>query len=64
MKSVDLERAFIDIGYTWVDESSVPRRTLEGFVFDPTTVVHVSSNDNGEDDADRISVIDENQGLT
>lgn len=64
LKSVDLKRAFIDIGYTWVDESPVSLRTLGGFIFDPTTVVSLPSNEDGEEDADGISVIDVNQGLT
>ena len=64
LKSVNLERAFMDIGYTWVDESPVSIRTLGGFVFDPTTVISSPSSDDDEEDADDISVINVNQHLT
>lgn len=38
VKNFDFERAFMEIGYTWVDNSPISPRTLPGFVFDPTTV--------------------------
>ncbi|CAF4908274.1 unnamed protein product, partial [Rotaria sp. Silwood2] len=44
-KSIDFERAFLDIGYTWVDESPVSIRTLKGFIFDPSTVTSSTFND-------------------
>ncbi|CAF4412962.1 unnamed protein product [Rotaria sp. Silwood2] len=44
-KRIDFERAFLDIGYTWVDESPVSIRTLKGFIFDPSTVTSSTFND-------------------
>ena len=38
----------MDIGYTWVDESPVSLRTLEGFVCDPTTVISLLSSHDDE----------------
>ncbi|CAF1523278.1 unnamed protein product [Rotaria sordida] len=50
-KSFDLERAFLDIGYTWIDESPVSIRTLPGFIFDPSTVtISTTNNDNNEEE--------------
>ena len=65
MKSVNFERAFMDIGYTWVDESPVSIRTLGGFVFDPTTVTSLARSDDDDDEKDdEISLANENQRLT
>ena len=50
-KSFDFERAFLDIGYTWIDESPVSIRTLPGFLFDPSTVtISTTNNDNNEEE--------------
>ncbi len=48
-KSVDFERAFLDIGYTWVDESPFSIRTLPGFIFDPSTVTFPTINVDDEE---------------
>lgn len=45
VQSVDFERAFKDIGYTWTDESPFSPRPLTGYVFDPTTVDDFKSDD-------------------
>ena len=55
MKTVDFERAFMQIGYTWVDDSLVSPRTLPGFVFDPTTVKF--STDSGEKEEEEIEEV-------
>ena len=55
-QSVDFERAFLDIGYTWVDDSPISLRTLPGYIFDPTTVSTQSSIDGENDDDDESSV--------
>ena len=54
-QSADFERAFLDIGYTWVDDFPISLRTLPGFIFDPTRVSTQSSID-GENDDDGSSV--------
>ncbi|CAM2725583.1 unnamed protein product, partial [Rotaria socialis] len=41
--SIVFERAFVDIGYTWIDESPVSIRTLQGFLFGPSTVTSVTT---------------------
>jgi hypothetical protein len=48
--SVDFERAFLDIGYTWIDESPVSIRTLPGFIFDPSTITSSTINDDNEEE--------------
>lgn len=54
--SVDFERAFLDIGYTWTDESPVTIRTLPGFIFDPSTVtsfiINLNDNDNNNEETE------------
>jgi len=45
VKSVDFERAFKDIGYTWTDESPFSPRPLTGYVFDPATIDYSKIND-------------------
>ncbi|CAF1428919.1 unnamed protein product [Rotaria sordida] len=49
-KSFDFERAFLDIGYTWIDESPVSIRTLPGFLFDPSTVTISTTNNNNNEE--------------
>jgi hypothetical protein len=34
-KSIDLNKGFTDIGYTWKDNAMVSPRTLPGYVYDP-----------------------------
>ncbi|CAM4839371.1 unnamed protein product, partial [Rotaria magnacalcarata] len=52
--TIDLERAFLDIGYTWVDDSPVSIRTLSGFVFDSSTITSMIVNyDNGDDGGEK-----------
>ncbi|CAF0941578.1 unnamed protein product [Rotaria sordida] len=60
-KSIDFERAFLDIGYIWVDQSPVSIRTLPGFIFDPSTVTSSTTNDDNnketeEDDETHLMV--------
>ena len=59
-----MERAFIDIGYTWVDESPLSIRTLDEFVFDPTTVISMANSNDDKTDDDVGSLINESQRLT
>ncbi|CAF4740064.1 unnamed protein product, partial [Rotaria sp. Silwood2] len=49
-KSFDFERAFLDIGYTWVNESPFSIRTLPGFIFDPSTVTTLTTNDDNNEE--------------
>ncbi|CAF4384638.1 unnamed protein product, partial [Rotaria sp. Silwood2] len=56
-KSFDFERAFLDIGYTWVNESPFSIRTLPGFIFDPSTVTTLTTNDDNNEEEE----YDENQ---
>ena len=56
LQSVDLRKAFPDIGYTWSDASLIYLRTLPGFCFDPSTVdltVTSSSQNDAEDKIER-----------
>lgn len=56
-KSVDFQRAFMDIGYTWIDNSPISLRTLPGFVFDPTTVISSTTNNDENEEIEEITVI-------
>ncbi len=47
--NVDFEGTFLDIGYTWLDETPVSIRTLLGFTFDPSTVTSLVINDDNEE---------------
>lgn len=42
LASVDLKKAFLDLGYIWFDNSSVHPRTLPGYSFDPLTIDYLS----------------------
>ncbi|CAF1178939.1 unnamed protein product [Rotaria sordida] len=60
-KSIDFERAFLGIGYIWVDQSPVSIRTLPGFIFDPSIVTSSTTNDDNnketeEDDENQLMV--------
>ena len=54
LKSVDLKKAFQDIGYTWNDASPIYLRTLPGFCFDPSTVDLTVTSSLQNDDEDKI----------
>ena len=60
MKSVDFERAFKDIGYTWTDESPFSPRPLTGYVFEPVTVDYLKSDDS----KNNVVVINANARIT
>jgi hypothetical protein len=50
LKNIDFEKYFQDLGYIWVDDSSVSPRTMPGYTFDPRSVDYPSStNDNDEE---------------
>ncbi|CAF3267855.1 unnamed protein product [Rotaria sp. Silwood2] len=67
-KSIDFERAFLDIGYTWVDESPVSIRTLKGFIFDPSTVTSSTFNDDENEEKEEYNAkkttVEEKKELT
>ena len=51
LKSIDFEKSFQDLGYTWVDDSVVSPRTMPGFSFDPISVDYpISTSDNNDND--------------
>ena len=57
MKSVDVAKAFHDIGYTWNDASPIPLRSIPGYTFDPISNEHLSSMDDEDDDDDYIEKV-------
>ncbi|CAF2085496.1 unnamed protein product [Rotaria magnacalcarata] len=63
--SIDFERAFFDIGYTWIDESPVSIRTLQGFLFDPSTVtssiIDVDDREEQEECREKKKMVEENK---
>lgn len=62
--SVDFERAFFDIGYTWLDDSPITIRTLPGFVFDPSKVTSsMVIDDEQEENDDKRTANDEYNDL-
>jgi hypothetical protein len=44
LSSIDMKRAFIDVGYIWTDNSLVQPRSLPGYSFDPVTIDYPSTN--------------------
>ena len=50
LKSVDVAKAFHDIGYTWKDASPISFRSMPDYTFDPTSNEHLSSMDDEYDD--------------
>ncbi|CAF0891787.1 unnamed protein product [Adineta steineri] len=44
LTSIDMKRAFINLGYTWSDNSPVQPRNLPGYSFDPDTIDYPSTN--------------------
>lgn len=59
LKSVDVAKAFHDIGYTWTDDSPVSLRSMPGYTFDPTAADCLSSMDDDYDKDDRIDIVAE-----
>ena len=57
LKSVDIAKAFHDIGYTWTDDSPVSLRSLPGYTFDPRAVDCLSSMHDDYDKDDRIDIV-------
>ncbi|CAF4839348.1 unnamed protein product, partial [Rotaria socialis] len=57
--------AFFDIGYTWIDESPVSIRTLQGFLFDPSTVTSsitdVDDREEQEECREKKKMVEENK---
>ena len=56
LKSIDFEKSFRDLGYTWIDDSIVSPRTLPGFTFDPSCV-DLPSSANDDDEENRIDKV-------
>ena len=54
LKSVDMKKAFDDIGYTWKDSSPTYLRTLPGFCFDPSIVDLTVASPSQNKDEDKI----------
>ncbi|CAF1109328.1 unnamed protein product [Adineta steineri] len=44
LTSIDMKRAFINLGYIWSDNSPVQPRSLPGYSFDPETIDYPSTN--------------------
>jgi hypothetical protein len=59
LKSVDVVKAFHDIGYIWTDDSPVSLRSMPGYTFDPTSAECLSSMDDDYDKHDRIDIVAE-----
>ncbi|CAF4457790.1 unnamed protein product, partial [Rotaria socialis] len=63
--SIVFERAFVDIGYTWIDESPVSIRTLQGFLFGPSTVtssiIDVDDREDQEEYREKKKMVEENK---
>jgi hypothetical protein len=59
LKSVDVAKAFHDIGYTWTDNSPVSLRSMPGYTFDPTAADCLSLMDDDYDKDDRIDIVAE-----
>lgn len=57
LKSVDVSKAFRELGYTWIDDSPVSIRTMPGYTFDPTSVACLSSMNDDYDTDDRIDIV-------
>ena len=57
LKSVDLTKAFRDIGYIWTDNSPISLRSLPGYVFDPTSIDCLSLMNDDYDKVDRIDTV-------
>ncbi len=54
LNSVDLKKGFTEIGYVWTDDSIVSPRTLPGYVYDPNQETQTESDNEGENDENRI----------
>ena len=50
LKSVDVAKAFHDIGYTWKDASPISLGSIPDYTFDLTSNQHLSSMDDEYDD--------------
>ncbi len=59
MKSVDIAKAFHDIGYTWTDNLPLSLRSMPGYTFDPSAADCLSSMDDDYDKDDRIDIVAE-----
>jgi hypothetical protein len=59
LKSVDIAKAFHEIGYTWTDNSPISLRSMPGYSFDPTAAHDLSLMDDGYDNDDRIDIVAE-----
>ena len=55
LKSIDLEKGFTEIGYTWKDGSVVSPRTLPGYVYNPDQELQMQPDNNDEDIQNRIA---------
>ncbi len=52
LKSIDLKKGFMDIGYVWADHSIVTPRTLPGYIYDPNQQFERQSDDDDDDDTE------------
>ena len=52
--SIDLKKAFMDIGYTWIDDRPITPRALPGYTFDPSSIdVGLTRAHTTDDDEER-----------
>ncbi|CAF1509623.1 unnamed protein product [Adineta ricciae] len=58
LKSIDLKKGFLEIGYTWCNNSIVTPRTLPGYKYDPSCVPEIQLDDD-ENDNDTTTRIEE-----
>jgi hypothetical protein len=63
LKSVDVTKAFHDIGYTWTDNSPLSLRSMPGYTFDPSATDCLLSMDDDYDKDDRIDIVAEAAAL-
>ncbi|CAF3576218.1 unnamed protein product [Rotaria socialis] len=49
LNSIDLEKGFTEIEYTWTDCSIVAPRTLPGYIYDPNKESKIQPNDHDDD---------------
>lgn len=59
LNSIDVMKAFHDIGYIWKDDSPVPLRSMPGYSFDPTSADYLSLSNDDYDTEDRIDIVAE-----
>ena len=57
LKSVDPEKAFQSLGYTWIDNTPVAPHTMPGYVFDPILAGDGSPMNDDDDQSNKIDQV-------